>query len=296
MMRAHSLFGLLGIGALLSACSGGGSTGSTTTGSTTTTSTTTGTGGAGGSTTTTGTGGSGTGGAAPTGDWSCVGKVAWPAPETPTAKVNLSFKKLVGNGALAGLSVKVCGKADAMCSAPLAMGMTDAMGAIELSIDTSPTGFDGYLDVSGESVVPSLIYYLPPIIADIAPGSLEVPLVTKDSLPLITGLAGGITLDPARGQLLALAYDCAEANAEGVKIAVSSADAGTTQAYLQGQALSTSATQTDESGGSVLFNLPAGPADVSVTLAGEGTLTAKSGVIVRAGAFTYATMPPTPLL
>lgn len=294
MMRAYVLFGLLGVGGFLAACGGGSTTGTTTTtsSSTTTSSTTGGTGGAGG---TGGTGGAGTGGAMPVGDWSCVGKVTWPAPPVPTAEVNLSFSKLVGNGKLDGLSVKVCDKADPSCAAPLTMGMTDAMGAIKLTVNTGANGFDGYLDVSGDAILPSLIYYLPPIIADIPPSDLDIPLVTKDSIGLITGLAGGITLDAARGQLLGIAYDCAKANAIGVQLAVSSADAMSTQAYLEGSALSTMATQTDKSGGSVVFNVPAGPTDVTVKIAGAGTLTAKSTMNVRAGAFTYATLPPTPL-
>ena len=211
------------------------------------------------------------------------------------AEVNLTFSKLVGKGALVGLTVKVCDKADTPCAAPLCTGTTDAMGAVKLSVATGASGFDGYLDVSGGSIVPSLIYYLPPIRTDIAAGSLDVPLVTTDSLGLITGLAGGTTLDPARGQLLAIAYDCAAANAIGVKVAASTADAKTTQAYLDGSALSTMATKTDKSGGSVLFNLSAGPASVTVTIPGQGKLTAKSRVNIRAGAFTYATMPPTPM-
>ncbi len=230
----------------------------------------------------------------PVGDWSCVGQVTWPASAVPKAEVNLTFTKLIGSGTLEGLNVKVCDKADATCSAPLAMEVTDAMGAVKLFVSTGATGFDGYLDVSGGTVVPALIYYLPPIGADIPAGTLEVPLVTEDNLALITGLAGGLSLDPTRGQLLALAYDCAGDNAVGVQIAASNADAKSTQAYLQGSALSLEAKQTDESGGSVIFNLPAGASDISVTLPGAGTLTAKSGVTIRAGAFTYATLPPTP--
>jgi hypothetical protein len=295
MMRAYVLFGILGVGTVVGACSSSPETTAATGTTTTTTTATSGTGGAGGQSGATGTGGSGTGGATPMGDWSCLGKVTWPAPTAPMAEVNLSFSKLVGKGALEGLTVKVCDKADTPCAAPLSTGTTDAMGAVKLSVATGTSGFDGYLDVSGASIVPSLIYYLPPIVADIAAGSLDIPLVTTDSLSLITGLAGGITLDPTRGQLLALTYDCAAANAIGVKVAASTSDAKTTQAYLQGSALSTMATQTDKSGGSVLFNLPAGPTSASVTIAGKGTLTAKSSVNVRAGAFTYATLPPTPM-
>jgi hypothetical protein len=291
-MRAYLLLGFVGAGAVLGACSSSSTTTSTTSGtggSSTTSGTTTGTGGSSTTTTTTGTGGG------PVGDWSCVGKVTWPAPAKATAEVNLTFSKLVGNGALAGLNVKVCAKDDAPCAAPLSMGVTDAMGAIKLTVDTGAAGFDGFLDVSGDAIIPSLIYYLPPVSEDLVAGKLDIPLVTNDSIGLITGLAGGITLDPARGELLALAYDCAKANAIGVQVAVSSTDAKTTQAYLQGQALSTMATETDKSGGSVLFNLPAGAADVSVKIAGAGTLTAKTAVSVRAGAFTYVTLPPTPL-
>jgi hypothetical protein len=206
------------------------------------------------------------------------------------ASVSVHFKPLQGNASLGALKVKACDKADAACANPITQGTVDAMGDITLSVPTGTVGFDGYFDISGGIIVPTLLYYLPPVGMDIPAGSVTVPLVTTDTF----GLLGVLLAAPNanEGHVIAIGQNCMDAATAGMVFTAAPAAADTLQAYVANSLPDKTAKSTDATGISLVINLPVGTEDVSFSYMGVTTATEK--VFIRKGTITYATLPPTP--
>jgi hypothetical protein len=241
-----------------------------------------------------GTGGDGGAGAGTNGDFTCVGTVTWPipAPGTVTVELNVTAETIQGGSPIEGITVKACAKADTTCVAPLATALTGANGEVSIEVPVTPTaGFDGYFDLSGPDIPPSLVFVHPPPFEDIPPGALTVPLIDNPTLGFLGNL---IDLDPARGHVALVGLDCAQAEASGLSFACDTADASSSPLYVQNGIPSLVATSTDDTGVGAIFNVVAGPANVTASVASSSTQTGSIAIFTRAGTFTYATLPPTP--
>jgi hypothetical protein len=270
---------------------GGGSDTTSTSGSTSSSSSSSGTGGASttssSSSSSTGAGGSGGGS---TGNYACIGSVVWKTPSTPTISVPLQLADVQTNAGVSGADVKACGKADATCASPLTTGKSDTMGNLTLTLDAGTTGFDGYFDIKQSSYVPTLLYFGHPLFDDTAELG---PLVSTASFGLL-GTLLGVQPDPARGHMTLLALDCDGHTADGVTFAVSAGDAKTKTFYVEGSLPSSTATETDGSGGAIVVNVPAGMVTITATIASSKKQIGKADVLVRAGSITAKGVEPTP--
>jgi hypothetical protein len=189
-----------------------------------------------------------------------------------------------------GLNVKACSRTDLDCTAPVGTATTDANGAFTLTVPPGPNGFDGYVDLSGSNLYPTLYYFLPPVIVGGTRGKLRLP-----SSDTITALAGGISveLDTTRGHLAMVPWDCTMSPAPGVSITIDAADEKSTSFYFQNGLPSHAAMQTGSDpalGGAV--NLKTGITLVRTKLESAGTVTAAVNFNIRAGTLTAGSIPP----
>ena len=239
-----------------------------------------------------GTGGEGgTGGAGPMGDWTCLGTVMWPAPVKATITLDASFVDFNSMAPFVGLTVKACAKADTACAAPLDTQTTDANGAVKLTVPTGTDGFDGYADITGPDIPNSIAFVFPYVGDD---NAATVPMLSSGTLDAFAALTG-VALDDTRGHIAAQVIDCSFTNpAPGVGVTASTADASSSQIYVKNNLPNGNATETDETGVTGIFNLPAGPVDLTGKVSSSSQTTGKITVLTRAKTITYTTLPPTP--
>jgi hypothetical protein len=64
-----------------------------------------------------------------------------------------------------GLLVAVCAAGDTVCSAPLTTGITDDHGRVTLEVSA---GFDGYYQITGADIRPTLLYLAPYVTSNVA--------------------------------------------------------------------------------------------------------------------------------
>ena len=110
--------------------------------------------------------------------------------------------------------------------------------------------------VAGATPV-SLAFIHPPVAEDL---SYTLPMLTTPQLDLFADLVG-VELDPAAGLIAGLVQDCSGAQAAGVSVAAT--PPGEKQVYVAGLVPAPAATETDATGVTGIFNVPAG--DVSAT-------------------------------
>jgi hypothetical protein len=226
--------------------------------------------------------------------WSCVGSVVWPtppilpSPERVTAK--LYFSNLLTKGVVPGTKARVCGKLDPTCASPLQVDVAgDDQGLLTVELEKF---FDGYLEISAPSMVPTLYFFNPPMDADrVVP---YIPLVPPESL---TQFGEQLKMLPRldRGTVIGLSYDCQGIGAEGIELSTDAADEYTAAFYMAAGFPSLEATKTDKSGQAGIANAMTGPRLVSARLAETGQLIGTVNVQVRAIQITYTSMLPTPL-
>ena len=253
-------------------------------------------GGTGGSATGGGGAGGGTGGAGggTTGAFDCVGSVEWPLVEANTTiTLELTAVALASGGELPDLTVEACEKDDLACAAPITSGVTDANGQIVLDIpvDAGTVGFDGFFQVTGDTIVPALVYPFPPLTQSIA--DYTVQIITQGVWTSFQQFAD-FEADPARGHLGLLALDCATQEADGMAFTASSADGQSKTIYVSGPLPDPNATVTDAQGAGSIVNIPPGQTSVTASIGVGGAPVGTVDVQLRAGTITYAPVPPTP--
>jgi hypothetical protein len=238
------------------------------------------------------------GGAADAGDpWSCLASppAAAPPPDADVAVTMSLFDPVTPapgrNGkALPGIVIRGCAKLDVVCANPIVASVTtDAEGNAKLGI---PAGFDGYLELTGPSIVPALWYFSPLPDAQAAPRSYNVGLLSPASFSQIAATVGA-SIDDTAGHSFNFALDCAQSYGtfgSGVSFTPSATRTGTRSFYLINGLPSTTATTTDGSGVGGFVNLKPGVVTVTADLAGQRT--GSVSVLIRAGVITYSPIAP----
>jgi hypothetical protein len=233
-------------------------------------------------------------------DWSCVGSVTYPAPSAADAVVEISVNgefafSMPESNPVEGATVKACAVDDVDCSVPLDMQMTGADGLASLTVPTGAAGFDGYFEVTATSYGTTLLYAAAPITE--ASASVAVELLSD-----VAAVWPGVTLDAARGSLVAFVSPCAtEISAPfplggSVSIASAEADAATQTGYIgfdHAYRFDTALTDTGFVAVAGMANHPAGTATLSFTNR-EPVQVAQRNVLVRADAVTFLQVAPTP--
>jgi hypothetical protein len=229
--------------------------------------------------------------------WECVGKVSWPAPESATTKFQLTVIDYVTGMTVPGMDVSVCGFADQTCISALAVGTTDASGAVSLSFPNMANvagqlglGVNVYLQVTSpnNSIVPLYAYWgFPMSSAQVfSYGNVLTPAEMQQQWAAVN-----VTQDPTRGVVGVAVYDCEFNSASRVRVTLSTADSQT-RAFMPAGVESGI---TDQTGVLVFTNVPVGTFELTATPMAIRTPSTKVNATARAGGLTQVVVYPTPL-
>lgn len=187
----------------------------------------------------------------------------------------------------------LCAAGDSACETPLDTPVIDETGAF--TVEVAPD-FEGYLRVTGQvssrdtDAMPTTIFFKPPVVEP--DKELVVRMV---DLATFTALAeaAGVTLDPARGHIVALPTDCDDELAEGVAAAGAPVDDDVVPFHFRGALPDPEAPDTDAQGGAGFFNVEPGTFTVTTTLHEGGTFIGTNEVVVEAGGLAFVPIGPT---
>jgi hypothetical protein len=212
-------------------------------------------------------------------DWRCVtpesvatidADLVMPAQQS--VRINQSFQFLtLGTGIVpASSSVRVCSRADVNCEQPLADGFTlDADGWVTLPLFV---GFDGYVEIRAEGVLPTMLYVGEPLQRAILPG--------------VSGATGTVQNDTS-GLLVIRVFDCEDVSASGVSF--SQRQEGVEWYYVDGLP-SSLANETGSEGLGGFINTPPGVSTIETFGRSGEPLASRKSVAVRADWMTALRM------
>ncbi len=232
-------------------------------------------------------------------NWSCVGKVSWPARKADTTTFTVDVQDFVNTQKfLSGVDLLACNGNDVDCTDFLAKGQTNDAGRAVFEVpnqaQVSGLGLNGYLQLTLPGYVPDLSYWGFPLSEATFTESYNAFL--SDGLRLVTpadlqALATSLnmTLDPQLGIVAILVADCGIHVAPGVTVTTNVA--GLSPIYNQNSSLMA----TDTTGFLAFLNVPPGTVDFTAfPVALGGKASSHVSVIVRAGSITTVAMEPTP--
>ena len=226
----------------------------------------------------------------------CVGKVAWPAPDTTVAaSASLRALRLLGQTPFPGLSVKICPPFDVDCANPIGETTSDAAGVLNIPVYS---GFNGHLfaaaPASFPEMAPMLVYLLPPPVeveTSMRDGNLN--LASVGELSTIANL-GGIEVKSEFGHIFFTAYDCLQARASKVSIKIDTLDPATKAIYISDSGVPSDVlAETQSKGEGAVINVPPGYVTVTATHADKGKYFSLT-VSVRSGHITALPIAPSP--
>jgi len=226
-------------------------------------------------------------------DWTCLGSAAAP----PMLLAPTSGERLVQSVRLVDLaslqvppniSVRACAQRDVDCLAPLTDSLPlDADGWVDVPLFE---GFDGFLEITGETIIPSVLFYAAPLSPETEVDRTPLALIPKDQLPALSG-ATGTPQDPDFGLVVLRSFDCRGNPAPGVSFDI---DKDGFPWYFVGGLPSSVATVTaPESGLGGFINVEPGVAVVNAVLPGSSLpIATPRSVLVRAGWMTAMRFVP----
>lgn len=151
-------------------------------------------------------------------DWSCsAGALAQSASEGQGALTYVfDLEHFVTGQPLDGVSLRACFRADVRCDSPLSEAVIN--GSEGRAQVTAFEGFNGYLEITADGMLPFLVFFKPWSAALLA--ELEtVPLrMLPEAALQALGNAANVPLDPAAGLVTIITRDCTGAPAGGVRL------------------------------------------------------------------------------
>jgi len=223
-------------------------------------------------------------------EWSCIGEVQWPAIGSVPVTLRLMVIDVLTSAPPQDLEVDLCPKLDVDCVNPSpASAKTTADGFLEVTVNA---GFDGYLQLKSPTITTSLFFPTRPVFEDtVIPGMM--PVVSPEGFDGIAQAIGTVR-DPAMGHTFAMAANCDEQPAAGVRFEVSDQNAKTARYYMVNNAPVATENATDAAGNGGFLNLDPGFARITGFVAESGATVGEASFVVRAGAVTYPRIIPTP--
>lgn len=222
--------------------------------------------------------------------WECP---AGPSNMNPAYKLTLHLTDAVLQKQLPGVTAQLCRKLDISCSSPSNTTVSDATGTLSMQVEA---GFDGYLTLSGNMLVPELYAIAPPRTGDL---EATTSLLSPTAVSGLTQAAGGTWLMD-HGLVLLDATDCAGGKLANVSFSVAGGakDSSTYVFYTVKSFPTMGAVGTDESGYGGVINLLPGVATISANLSAKGGGTRQVGNVslnVRAGYISFSNVSPSSL-
>jgi hypothetical protein len=179
-----------------------------------------------------------------------------------------------------------------VCAAPIDQARTAADGTATLTLPQQ-AGFPPqptYFEYSAPNVYPEVIFQGFPFSERVATN--YGPGVYDPSLNDVIAAGVGTTIDPSRGILTMFAFDCGGNSSPGVSFTVTGTDDKSTLVYYSGGAFTAQVNETDAHGQGGVLNVPPGVVTITATPRVLGKASSVMTVPVRAGAATFASMPP----
>jgi hypothetical protein len=220
--------------------------------------------------------------------WSCLGRPRPPAnSDAGPFDVELTLIDLVTREPLVGVLGALCRKLDVECRVPL--GDTIATNDAGQARFAAPAGFDGYVLLQGPKTIPTLLFLGEAVTRSqrLAP----TPLPSPSTVVSLTAQVGTPVAD-GHGIIVVQTKDCQAGLAAGVGVETDNGDGATLPFYWLGGLPTTAGKMTDRSGFAGLVNVPAGAVAVTGTLVGANRKLGTTGLLVRPGFLTFATMVP----
>ena len=194
-------------------------------------------------------------------DWSCLGKLDWPAYNNGAFQVD-TFVYGSTQAPVAGVTTKLCNGGDPLCATPFDTQTTGDAGTVLLTRPPSTEAVLFYVDVSSDAIQPALLFDIFPV----STSHIAIPFAVAPPGSIAFEASGlGVNVDASLGTLVLVAVDCRLAFAPGVHFTVTPTTPTTAVAYMKGGALALGLTETDNSGTAVLLNMPVLPQQLRLT-------------------------------
>lgn len=226
-------------------------------------------------------------------DWTCLGSVAPPpmllaTPSGERLVQSVRFVDLATGDVATNISVRACAQRDVDCLEPLTgLLPLDADGWVDVPLFE---GFDGFLEITGETVIPTLLFYAAPLSPGTEVDRTPLGLVQREILPALSG-ATGTQQDPRSGLVVLRSFDCSGDPAPGVSFDIDKA--GFPWYFVGGLPSSTATFTAGESGLGGFINVAPGIAVVNAVLPGSALpIATPRSVLVRGGWMTAMRFVP----
>lgn len=202
-----------------------------------------------------------------------------------------------------GAAVKACLLFDLMCEDPVAEGVVDAEGAVDLTLvlGVADQGFMGYLDFvgapDGEPWLPMLIHFPAPIRRDSSRAAFVLSVQMANMMGGMMGSGGA--LDPTKGYALVNGLDCGANPARSVVLESSPASEGEPVYGGEGGVPDLTATETQGTGMGYFIQLDPGEEASSLhsfamRSPDTGDVLGSRQVVVRKGHGSLVFIAPSP--
>jgi hypothetical protein len=150
-------------------------------------------------------------------DWSCaVGEVEQAGDDPAALTYVFELEHFITGQPMVGASLRACFRADVSCESPLSEAVLD--GSEERARVTAFEGFNGYLEITADGMLPTMVFFKPWSAALLAQlESVPIRMFPQAAL-LALGSTVNVPVDPAAGLVSVAAFDCAGAPAGGVRL------------------------------------------------------------------------------
>lgn len=230
--------------------------------------------------------------------WACVDAYDWGGADHNVLNVRLAIVRVEGAASQPQVDARVqaCELLDATCSAPLAEAVSAANGVASLDIDVGldPVGFTGYFAITGDTLMPSVVFPSARIIAD---GGYLQPVVSRRAAEATIAFATGRPPEPGRAMVLVQIRDCAGFPAPDLEVELLARGDSHRAIYFGANDLPDRELEATEVFGLVGFvDIPVPGESVGATLTarqrGTGTVVSRRQVLVRPDQLTFVFMGP----
>ena len=228
-------------------------------------------------------------------DWSCLRDARGPERIVPAPSgaqrlvQSLQVISITTGLVPPGATARACSQADTACIMPVTPSVpVNSDGWVDLPVYE---GFDGYIEITAESIVSTLLFYASPLTEAGRIDNTPLALVEKNVLPNLSN-ATGMAQSPELGLVYLRAFDCQAAPAPEVSFTL---DREGWEWYFVGDLPSSTATATTESGLGGFINVAMGVAVVNAEILElNRSVTEPQSLLVRPGWMTGLRFIPEP--
>ena len=225
------------------------------------------------------------------GDWSCVSEEAGNPvmdPDGVPLDYHIEARDYLTGLVPTSLRVRACFRPDLPCRVPATDWLApDATGLVTLPLYE---GFSGYLEITGDDEVPTLLVFPAALTPELVRSLEAVPLSLLPPAALLAfGEAAKLALDPGAGVVSINSFDCVGPAAPGVRLELSAS--AVPFSFVDGLPIAFEDTTTDD-GAAGFANVPPGLVVVKGFRDGTQDLIGLEAVQVRAGWVTVTALMP----